>query len=74
MNKRTHQREDMHILSEAVEKGIKSEKTKESIGIFMVLGLIALSFFIGFMAHYTLGFLTLFAGLWGIWKYYKIEG
>lgn len=54
----------------AVEKGIKTEKTKESIGVFMVLGLIILSFIMGFATHYSVGFIVFFAGLVGIFKFY----
>jgi uncharacterized membrane protein YvbJ len=58
-------------ISKAVEKGIKSEKTKESIAVFMVLGLLGLSLLLAFTIHWVLGPISLLAGIAGIWKFYK---
>lgn len=56
--------------AKSVEKGIKTEKAKESVGVFMVLGLIMLSFLFGFTIHYSVGFIVFFIGLFGIFKFY----
>ncbi len=60
-----------HDVSKAVEKGIRSEKTKESIGVFLLLGIVILSFVVGFTIHFSAGFIILFAGLYGVWRFYK---
>ncbi|MBM4137106.1 MAG: hypothetical protein FJ241_09805 [Nitrospira sp.] len=58
-------------IAKAVEKGIKSEKTKEAIGVFMTIGFIGLSIIIGVSIHWMVGLVSFFGGLYGTWKYYK---
>ncbi len=56
-------------IAKGVEKGIKTEKAKESIAVFMTLGVIGISIFFA-TVHWILGITTLLGGLFGVWKYY----
>lgn len=56
--------------SNLIERGIRSEKTKESLAVFMVLGLIVFSLLVGFNVNSTLGYFFLLGGLVGIWRFY----
>jgi len=61
--------DDQEKVAKGVEKGIKSEKTKESLSVFMVIGLVPVAILIGQVSA-VLGLIVLLAGLFGIWKFY----
>ncbi|MFZ5658784.1 MAG: hypothetical protein ACOY5C_02880 [Pseudomonadota bacterium] len=54
-----------------VARGIGQEKTRESLAVFMVIGLVILAVTVGSHTSALLGIGLLLAGFIGIWKYYR---
>jgi ammonia channel protein AmtB len=53
-----------------VEKDIKREKTKESLSVFMVIGLVIISIIAGYNFSAAAAIIGLLAGIVLIWKFY----